>query len=221
MKFIHLSDLHIGTRVNEFSMLDDQKYVLEQIIKEAETADAVLIAGDISWAMNASDALLDMQYFNNLKGKNGADLGKSVINSTLQNPVYVKSDKKVIEFLENNGYEVYGKPNGNGLLRYGKDNIAAIAKHKGVIEPDKWLEVQRLLKANSLKAPAIGTSKKALLSGLLTCKCGSKMQVRYGKPRKDGTRTYYYLCSMKVDSSGVMCNAKNIKGELLESKLIE
>ena len=158
---------------------------------------------------------------NNLKGKNGADLGKSVINSTLQNPVYVKSDKKVIEFLENNGYEVYGKPNGNGLLRYGKDNIAAIAKHKGVIEPDKWLEVQRLLKANSLKAPAIGTSKKALLSGLLTCKCGSKMQVRYGKPRKDGTRTYYYLCSMKVNSSGVRCNAKNINGELLESKLIE
>ena len=31
--------------------------------------DVVLIAGDISWAMNASDALLDMQYFNNLKGK--------------------------------------------------------------------------------------------------------------------------------------------------------
>ena len=51
---------------------------------------------------------------NNLKGKNGADLGKSVINSTLQNPVYVKSDKKVIEFLENNavkfiadGYSAY------------------------------------------------------------------------------------------------------------------
>lgn len=47
MKFIHISDLHLGKRVNEFSMLDDQKYVLEQIIKEAETADAVLIAGDI------------------------------------------------------------------------------------------------------------------------------------------------------------------------------
>ncbi len=47
MKFIHISDLHLGKRVNEFSMLDDQKYILEQIIKEAENIDAVLIAGDI------------------------------------------------------------------------------------------------------------------------------------------------------------------------------
>ena len=32
MKFIHLSDLHIGKRVNEFSMLEDQKYILDQIL---------------------------------------------------------------------------------------------------------------------------------------------------------------------------------------------
>lgn len=47
MKFIHISDLHLGKRVNEFSMLDDQRYILEQVVKEAENADAVLIAGDI------------------------------------------------------------------------------------------------------------------------------------------------------------------------------
>ena len=32
MKLFHLSDLHIGKRVNEFSMLEDQKYILEQIL---------------------------------------------------------------------------------------------------------------------------------------------------------------------------------------------
>lgn len=49
MKFIHLSDLHIGKRVNEFSMLEDQKYILNQIIQivEEEAPDGVLIAGDI------------------------------------------------------------------------------------------------------------------------------------------------------------------------------
>lgn len=49
MKFIHLSDLHLGKRVNGFSMLDDQRYILEQIlsIAEDETPDAVLIAGDV------------------------------------------------------------------------------------------------------------------------------------------------------------------------------
>ena len=49
MKFIHLSDLHIGKRVNEFSMLEDQKYILLEILNaiDLEKPDGVLIAGDI------------------------------------------------------------------------------------------------------------------------------------------------------------------------------
>ena len=49
MKLIHLSDLHIGKRVNEVSMIEDQKYILEQILAiiDDEKADAVLIAGDV------------------------------------------------------------------------------------------------------------------------------------------------------------------------------
>lgn len=49
MKFIHLSDLHIGKRVNEFSMIEDQKYILLEILSiiEKEEANAVLISGDI------------------------------------------------------------------------------------------------------------------------------------------------------------------------------
>ncbi len=49
MKLIHLSDLHLGKRVNEFSMLEQQKYILEQIIiiTEKENPDCVIIAGDI------------------------------------------------------------------------------------------------------------------------------------------------------------------------------
>lgn len=49
MKLIHLSDLHLGKRVNEFSMLEDQRHILSQItaMVEAERPDAVLIAGDV------------------------------------------------------------------------------------------------------------------------------------------------------------------------------
>ena len=49
MKLIHLSDLHLGKRVNEFSMIDDQRYILDQILQvlDAERPDAVLIAGDV------------------------------------------------------------------------------------------------------------------------------------------------------------------------------
>lgn len=49
MKFIHLSDLHIGRKVNEFSMLEDQKYIFDKIISiiEQQKVDGVWIAGDI------------------------------------------------------------------------------------------------------------------------------------------------------------------------------
>ena len=49
MKLLHVSDLHIGKSVNEFSMLKDQEVILEQIIHTAreEDVDGVLIAGDV------------------------------------------------------------------------------------------------------------------------------------------------------------------------------
>ncbi|MBR1482858.1 MAG: exonuclease SbcCD subunit D [Ruminococcus sp.] len=49
MKLIHLSDLHIGKRVNEFSMIEDQEYILKQILKiiDEEVPDGVIIAGDV------------------------------------------------------------------------------------------------------------------------------------------------------------------------------
>ncbi len=49
MKLIHLSDLHLGKRVNEFSMLEDQRYILKRIINiiDDEGPDAVIIAGDV------------------------------------------------------------------------------------------------------------------------------------------------------------------------------
>ena len=49
MKFIHLSDLHLGKRVNEFSMFEDQEYILTKIINiiDEETPEGVIIAGDV------------------------------------------------------------------------------------------------------------------------------------------------------------------------------
>lgn len=49
MKFLHLADLHLGKRVNGFSMLEDQAHILRQIlaILDDERPDGVLIAGDV------------------------------------------------------------------------------------------------------------------------------------------------------------------------------
>lgn len=49
MKVLHISDLHIGKRVNGMSMRDDQRYILRQILDIAEKrqASVLLIAGDV------------------------------------------------------------------------------------------------------------------------------------------------------------------------------
>ena len=48
-KLIHLSDLHLGKRVNEFSMIEDQKFILKKILNviDEERPDGVIIAGDV------------------------------------------------------------------------------------------------------------------------------------------------------------------------------
>lgn len=49
MKIFHIADLHLGKRVNEFLMIEDQAYILEEIIKiiKKERPDALILAGDI------------------------------------------------------------------------------------------------------------------------------------------------------------------------------
>ena len=46
---MHLADLHLGKRVNGFSMMEDQEYILNRILEimEEEQPDGLLIAGDV------------------------------------------------------------------------------------------------------------------------------------------------------------------------------
>ena len=49
MKILHTADLHIGKIVNEFSMIEDQRHILKQIIEIAveKKVEVVIVAGDI------------------------------------------------------------------------------------------------------------------------------------------------------------------------------
>ena len=76
MKLIHLSDLHIGKRVNEFSMLEDQQHILFNILNiiENHKPDGVIIAGDVydkavpsAEAVELFDDFLFRLYKKNLK----------------------------------------------------------------------------------------------------------------------------------------------------------
>ena len=47
MKILHLSDLHLGKRLGEISLIPDQQYMLNELIQIARSVDTVIIAGDI------------------------------------------------------------------------------------------------------------------------------------------------------------------------------
>lgn len=49
MKFLHISDLHLGKRLVEYSLIEDQRFILLKILNliDEKKPDAVLIAGDI------------------------------------------------------------------------------------------------------------------------------------------------------------------------------
>lgn len=64
MKLLHLGDLHLGKSLGDFDLIEDQKYILDQILEiiEKENVDGVLIAGDVydkSIPSEAATNLLD------------------------------------------------------------------------------------------------------------------------------------------------------------------
>ena len=66
MKLIHLSDLHLGKRVNEYAMLEEQEYILKRILSiiDAEAPDGVIIAGDVyDKSVPSAEAVQLFDYF--------------------------------------------------------------------------------------------------------------------------------------------------------------
>lgn len=74
MKFMHLADLHIGKRMNDLSLIEDQKYAMNQVVEIAkgENVDLVLISGDVFDKSIPSDEafLLYGDFINNLYQNN-------------------------------------------------------------------------------------------------------------------------------------------------------
>ena len=74
MKILHLGDLHLGKALSEYSLIEDQKYILDQILDiiSEKRVDAVLIAGDVydrSLPSEAAVGLLDV-FISELADKN-------------------------------------------------------------------------------------------------------------------------------------------------------
>lgn len=126
MKFIHLSDLHIGKRLNEYSMLEDQEYILKQItnIIDEQKPDGVIIAGDVydkSIPSAEAVALFD-DFLVKLSGRN---LHVFVISGNHDSPERIAFGGRLME-----ASKIYMSPVYDGVVNpvtledeYGKINV--------------------------------------------------------------------------------------------------
>ena len=178
---------------------------------------------------------------NNIRSRNDILYEKSSLKTILQNPIYVKANNAVINYLKNSKWNVYGDPdNIHSLLTYNKteqikkdgkytkskkdlsERFAAVSSIKGYIEPDLWLAVQRQFEKNKNTFPRLGKTHNALLVGKLRCgKCKEYMLVSHGRISKvTGQKLFYYTCSLKRKSHKKLCNNGNAKAGDIENLVL-
>lgn len=171
-----------------------------------------------------------------IKGKNGGIYNSSQIARILRSPLYVISNEDTHMYLSKMGINVFGSANGNGYLTYNKTKkitidrdisewIAAVSKHKGIIESNDWIKVQELLNKNKNKKiirTGTGTHNNSILSGILKCsKCGANMVIKHGhKSASTKLRYDYYVCSNKENRFTDKCDNPNIRVDRLDSIII-
>lgn len=163
----------------------------------------------------------------------------TAIRQILSNPVYARNDPCVFDYLQGVGCilpnireEFDGK---YGLIGYGKTPLSAnskrkrqtidhwmiaVGKHQPVVSGEQWVWVLQSLQKNRNHAPRLQTSKTALCSGILHCRCGAKMVVKGNRVDASGAIQFYYKCVEKIRSRGAICNAPNLQGNQFDRALI-
>lgn len=178
---------------------------------------------------------------NQLKSRNDILLEKSSLKIILQNPIYVKANIEVIEYLKLNDWRVYGEAdNVHSLLTYNKteqtikngkhvkvkkskeERFAAVSSIQGFIDPELWLKVQKQFNKNKDTFPRLGKTHNALLTGKLKCGlCNEYMLVQHGKVSKTtGEKLFYYMCSLKRKSHKKFCDNPNAQASKIENLVL-
>ena len=125
----------------------------------------------------------------------------------------MQSDYLVSDFLKKHNWSVIGSPNGKGYLTYGittGEPMAIVSRHKAVIEPVLWLNVQK--KLDERREDYFKKSSKVYwLSGILKCPCGAPYAI------VNSCRNAYYVCSDRLKKK---CdNNRYVNAEYIEKEV--
>lgn len=173
--------------------------------------------------------------------KNGNYYSRFSIKNILQNPVYLMADEDAYRYFIDNEAELFSDRAAfdgiHGILAYNRTDqqkgratvinpinewIVSVGQHVGIVTGKEWTAVQAVLNQNKSKAFRRPRKNEALLTGLIYCRCGSRMYPKLTKRTlSDGTPLYSYVCKVKERSQRSVCNSKNISGNTLDLAIIE
>lgn len=228
------------TSTGEVKITVDRKkkkaYHLQLIPEEAQTVKTIFQKFlEFKSLTKLETYLLNAGY----KTKNEKDFTRYAIRGILTNPVYAKADVDTYDYLVDCGVNLFSEEadfdGTHGIMAYNRTDqqagrktrikpmtewVVSVGKHDGLVSGEDWIAVQELLEENRTKGRKwrAGRVNKALLSGLLYCKCGDYMRPKLSERKTaDGERHYTYRCALKEKSRSHKCTVKDINGNQLDS----
>lgn len=177
--------------------------------------------------------LMDNLIENNILPAGGSwSTGK--LSTILKNPIYVKADNAVYEYLLKHNINIISDISGfdgvHGLQIYGRtkhstddwsDMKAVVLSHEGIIDSDVWLSCQKKLEKNKQIGNAMSNTT-SWLGGKIVCQsCGRTMTVTKGGKRKDGSQTRYFSCTGKSHNRICKGTSEPVYADELEDMVYE
>lgn len=170
-----------------------------------------------------------------IRTKTGAFFSSSQIYKLLTMPFCAEATKDVYDYYEKKGC-MMESPRGawdgsTGVMIYGRTSersgkhqlqppekwIVCVGKHEPFMPAEKWLRVQSQLSRNKLDKKM--KYDVPLLKGVLRCSCGCLMAVSR-KKNKQSVSSWYH-CPKRMRQGVEACDAKQIKIEILDNKVLE
>lgn len=176
-----------------------------------------------------------------IKTKSGNHFTRFSIKGILQNPVYLTADEAAYQYFVKQDAELCSDLSAfdgvHGMMAYNRTDqeagrhtnyhpisewIVTVGKHPGLISSHDWLTVQASLERNKDKAYRKPRINEALLTGLIFCKCGSRIYPKItNRKMANGETIYTYGCDIKYRSKGSVCKCRNANGNLLDKAILE
>lgn len=211
---------------------------LKLIPEEAEIVQKIYDLYTVTDSLTLTEAELLRQ---RVKTKTGRDFTRFSVKGILQNPVYLIADEDAYTYFVERGADLFSERSDfdgtRGILAYNRTDqekgkatvylpvqewIVSVGQHPGIIPAKTWIAVQESLERNKSKAYRKPRSNEALLTGLLFCRCGSRMYPKLSKRKTaDGKPIYTYVCKMKERSQRSICSLRNTNGNTLDTAIIE